>query len=855
MAQGVCVGLGPGSPPSSATPPVPGWTLHRQSPLPSSCPRDQVVDCKQQQRSADFKPIPVVVGRRRSANLPVNYLPGNSNEQQTRPSSVLIPVTVTPATRIDPSLPILYVLNATSLAKPNALQMLHCDLISHKIDICIITETWFKSKHDVSFTSLAGYILYRRDREGRKGGGVAIYVRENLCPKDNPYHIARKDIELLWIQLTFQSRHFIIGAVYHPPKPKYQETDLLLEIEFSLTTFSNQFQSSVNILCGDFNQLPDASIRMLGLHCISTAPTHAGHYLDRIYCSDFLDYKCYTVNSVVQTKHKAIIASNCDDKLTCCSSLKRKLQYRSHTPTQNAAFISYLSSCYWNDVIECDDVQSGFDLFYAIAHELLDQYYPQSSITVGERDPSFVTPLIKKLLRKRNKLMRSGKIEKAEAITQRVSQCVISRCQSACSNLQRGSKQMWDKVREIRGKQASNRKSLSVNISDLNRHYASISTDPNYTSPNIKHSVIHNDEIHFSEYEVFTMLDKIKPTATGLDKLPAWFIHTAAPFFSQPLTYLFNLSISQSKVPSQWKISSITPVPKVSKPQSCQDYRPISITSVLSRAFEKGIVRNFIYPSLSDPIFSSTISDQFAFRPSGSTTAALIYLMYHLTNMIDQYDYVHLIALDFSKAFDTVRHSTLLQKTADLCIDDQLYNWIAHFLSDRQHLVNYNGENTASLTINSSIIQGSGIGPVLYIISASDLHPIGSLNIMFKYADDTYLLVPSVNAHLIPHELQQVSEQAASNNLNLNISKSSEIIFTSYQRRKTPLLATIPGISRSDHITILGVVFSSALKYSQHVYILSKAASTMKKYYSNVDTSAGCCTTCTSRLTDKLFYY
>ena len=50
----------------------------------------------------------------------------------------------------------------------------------------------------------------------------------------------------------------------------------------------------------------------------------------------------------------------------------------------------------------------------------------------------------------------------------------------------------------------------------------------------------------------------------------------------------------------------------------------------------------------------------------------------------------------------------------------------------------------------------------------------------------------------------------------------------SYQRRKTPLPATIPGISRSDHITILGVVFSSSLKFSQHVeYILSKAATTM----------------------------
>jgi len=66
---------------------------------------------------------------------------------------------------------------------------------------------------------------------------------------------------------------------------------------------------------------------------------------------------------------------------------------------------------------------------------------------------------------------------------------------------------------------------------------------------------------------LFTMLVQTKPTATGLVKLPASFINTAAPFFCKPLTYLFNLSMSQSKVPSQWKISCITPVPKVRKLQ------------------------------------------------------------------------------------------------------------------------------------------------------------------------------------------------------------------------------------------------------------------------------------------------
>jgi len=112
--------------------------------------------------------------------------------------------------------------------------MLLCDLSSYKIDICIITKTWFKSKHDVSFTSLASYTLYRHDREGRKGGGVAIYVHENLCPKENLYHVARKDFELLWIQLTFQSCHFIIGAVYHPPNQSTRKQIYSLKLSLHL---------------------------------------------------------------------------------------------------------------------------------------------------------------------------------------------------------------------------------------------------------------------------------------------------------------------------------------------------------------------------------------------------------------------------------------------------------------------------------------------------------------------------------------------------------------------------------------------------------------------------------------------
>ena len=117
-------------------------------------------------------------------------------------------------------------------------------------------------------------------------------------------------------------------------------------------------------------------------------------------------------------------------------------------------------------------------------------------------------------------------------------------------------------------------------------------------------------------------------------------------------------------------------------------------------------------------------------------------------------------------------------KIADLPIDDQVYNWLVDFLSGRQHITKHKGTCSASLSINASIVHGSGIGPVMYIINASDLHPIHLSNITLKYADDTYLIVPSVNSHLIKDELKHVCDWANSTNLKLNVSKSVEVIIS-----------------------------------------------------------------------------
>lgn len=73
-----------------------------------------------------------------------------------------------------------YVFNAAGLSKPRAMEHLTADLTSYDIDIAIVTETHFKSKHSDAITHIPGYTLYRRDRAGRRGGGVATYVRSTL---------------------------------------------------------------------------------------------------------------------------------------------------------------------------------------------------------------------------------------------------------------------------------------------------------------------------------------------------------------------------------------------------------------------------------------------------------------------------------------------------------------------------------------------------------------------------------------------------------------------------------------------------------------------------------------------------
>jgi len=725
------------------------------------------------------------------------------------------------------SSPSLYLLNAAALSKPGAVEHLTSDLKSYGSDVAIITETHFKSKHTDSAVSVDGYILFRRDRVKRRGGGVAIYARSELQPTVWTYSQDDRSIELLWIVVGMN----IIGAMYHPPKPVYLPEALLSYLELNLEELCNDYPAATIILCGDFNQLSDVTVcERTGLISLVHQPTRGEHILDRIYVSSPVNYVIRVVTSVVKSDHRAVVAYTTRNQCTQVKTSTKSV-YRQKSPSQHAAFFQHAVTVNFHQNESDENVQSQFDSFYTVAYNLLEMFYPERTVTITSRDPPYITGYIKSMLRRKNRLMRKGRVEEASALAMRIGKEITRSTKTQLSLIQGkvDSREMWACVRRLTGKKSHDDRVEGISADSLNDHYCEISTDHKYVAPLIKQTVRNSAENYITEYKIFGILDKLRPTATGLDGLPVWFLRTGAPVFCQPLTHLFNLSLSTSKVPSQWKQAWIRPVPKVAVPTQHTDFRPISITPVLTRIMERTVVQSFIYPTIQQPSESLTFDDQFAFRPNGSTTAAIITILHKVTHLLVNNPYVIVIAIDFSKAFDTVRHSTLLAKMAQLDISDCAYNWLVDFFNGHSHQTKYGEQISTLKPISASIIQGSAIGPASYVVNASDLQAITDGNTLWKYADDTYLIIPAVNVDSRSAELHNVNDWALANNLKLNLAKSQEIIFTDQRRKsKHPEPDEIPLLQRVRIIKILGVTFTSTLSVTLHVQnVIASCAQTL----------------------------
>lgn len=387
--------------------------------------------------------------------------------------------------------------------------------------------------------------------------------------------------------------------------------------------------------------------------------------------------------------------------------------------------------------------------------------------------------------------------------------------------------EMWKALKlnsSTRGNNDRTRR-LLADPESVNQYFADISFDPAYNDQRISAlrptTLVGASLQPLFAYEIEPMLRKVRKTAPGVDNLPFWVFKHCSVELAEVVAHLYNYTLLTGALPRQWLTAIITPVPKLSTPSTISDFRPISVTPIMSRIIEKILVSRWLRPAID----SAMIADQFAFRPTGSTTCALVYFMHHVTRLLESNNYVRCLMIDFSKAFDRVNHEVLLTKLSKLPLPDCILNWFISFLSNRSHATKCLGTVSSTLPINRSIIQGSGLGPTFYIVLESDLKAKSPINLIFKYADDTNLLVPECTDVQIQEEFEAILEWAAANKMTVNMTKTKEIVF----RRPNPKIdlhfSTFLHIEQVSEAKLLGVIFTNNLLFDSHVNFILKACS------------------------------
>ena len=237
------------------------------------------------------------------------------------------------------------------------------------------------------------------------------------------------------------------------------------------------------------------------------------------------------------------------------------------------------------------------------------------------------------------------------------------------------SRNSWRAVNELRG--IKSKPSLSDIVTKLSNCYDCCNyineQFASYFSDNRPHNVNHNLSVqrNASEYSwcpltephvVYGLLSSLKSSkSTGSDDIPVRLLKEGALFLAEPLCHIFNSCLLDRIMPTAWKHGIIAPVPKTSPPK-LDHLRSITVLPVISKLLEK-----IVFLSSRNLLLKHIDKQQFGYVPDSSTISALIHFHERITKLpeCDETLAVAALSMDFSKAFDTVSHSRLINKLWD----------------------------------------------------------------------------------------------------------------------------------------------------------------------------------------------
>ncbi len=308
----------------------------------------------------------------------------------------------------------------------------------------------------------------------------------------------------------------------------------------------------------------------------------------------------------------------------------------------------------------------------------------------------------------------------------------------------------------------------------FNQYFASIFTkdqDGSFEQKDISHNIIPIiDNVILSEEEivaVIKILDSNK--AQGPDGIPVRLLKETAMQIAPSLRVLYNKCLNVGVLSDEWKLANVVPVHKHGEKSHVEDYRPISLLSIISKVLERCVFNNIKYH-----VYEQISPYQNGFMPGKSCITQLVDVFERIGRELDRGKQIDVLYLDMSKAFDKVSHATLLHRLRQFGFGGNILKWFRSYLTNRHQRTTILGATSKSLPVTSGVPQGSILGPLLFLLYEDHLSNAVRASNIATFADDTKIfrtISSNSDAVALQADLTNFEESSKNVNLILNASK------------------------------------------------------------------------------------
>ncbi|PSN43822.1 putative RNA-directed DNA polymerase from transposon BS [Blattella germanica] len=278
------------------------------------------------------------------------------------------------------------------------------------------------------------------------------------------------------------------------------------------------------------------------------------------------------------------------------------------------------------------------------------------------------------------------------------------------------------------------------------------------------------------------------------------------------------------EIPQQWNSFNIIPILKPNKtPEDPLNYRPIALSSVIRKIYEKVITHRLHHYLERENIWPKL---QYGFRPGYSTYDNLSITTVDILLAILNNGYLEATFIDINRAFDSVDINILKQDLSKYNINGKILHSIMKLITDRQITIKYNQQITKPRITSNGLPQGSSLSPILYIIYTKQLeNEIIPCARILQFADDIVIYKTHYEHIQDTHPLQESIEKCKnwleSRNLTININKTATIRFTRKKQQMfiPPLKIENNRIKQVNNRKFLGLNFDCRLNWKYHIKI------------------------------------